>query len=117
LTAGASVVAKLTELEHFMRKPHPAALAAEACNAISYLADSHQAFEAVERLIAVDRTNDAALNGAYDPAQDLSHIDRRLLGQLMRVLNDDMRTRIAEVEAATNAAHEERRSLGDCHAH
>jgi macrodomain Ter protein organizer (MatP/YcbG family) len=106
----------LAQLEIIMHKPHPAALAAEACNAISYLADSHQAFEAVERLIAVDRTNPAALTGDYDPAQDLSHIDRHLLSQLLRVLNQDMRTRIAEVEAATHAAHEERRSLGDCRA-
>lgn len=89
-----------------MAELHPAHLAARACDAISFVADHQQAYEAVERLLATQSGN---------PNEDLSHLERVQLQYLLLTLNAAMRERIAEADEAVQAVYQH--VYGGSHAH
>lgn len=70
-------------------------LAADACDAVMFVHDCHQAFVAVEMLLTpVRSTNNAEMD-----------LDRSQLGALFRVLNESMRIKIEEAVKASQRTH------------
>lgn len=70
-------------------------LAADACDAVMFVHDCHQAFEAIECLLTPIRASDSA---EID-------LDRSQIGALFRVLNEAMRTKIEKAVHAANLTH------------
>lgn len=70
-------------------------LASDACDAVMFVQDCHQAFQVVESLLTPVRNGDSA---------ELD-VDRAQLGALFRVLNEAMRSKINEAVKATARTH------------
>ena len=70
-------------------------LSADACDAVLFVHDCHQAYVAVEMLLTPVRSTDGA-------EMDL---DRSQLGALFRVLNEAMRIKIEEAVKASARTH------------
>ncbi len=66
-------------------------LAADACDAVMFVHDCHQAYVAIEMLLTPVRSTD---NAEID-------LDRSQLGALFRVLNESMRIKIEEATKAS----------------
>jgi hypothetical protein len=101
-----SVVVHQAQLEINMTSIPQTHHAARVVDFINELADHHQAFEAVERLICVEQT---------DTSESLSHVDRSQLAWLFLVLNAAMRECISKSKAAALAAYEHQLTKGGHH--
>lgn len=71
-------------------------LAFEAVDKVGFVADTHKAYEAVEKLVTPSRIADS----------EILDLDRSELGALLRTLNKAMREQVQAAEEAAIAAHQ-----------